>query len=341
MISLFSPNSGFAFERPLVALSAIIILPLALFLARRFGNRFTASVSIGPPGGAPFSVPFALERIMRFLRLLEYAGIILLFAVACGPVMRNAKTVWLNRGADIMFVLDISPSMAALDMDGSNRFEMARSLILSFAGRREADGIGLVGVGSDAAMLLPPTADRRVLEARLGELRIGELGEGTALGTGLALAAFHVEKSEAQRRAVVLISDGENNAGAVHPETAAAMVRDAGSSLWVIGIGTGGTVPIDFTDPFTRVRQTGMYDSRFDINTLKRISDAGNGNWIQAPSPDAFAQAFAVIDEEEMVVMRQGSVTETRYLHRLFLSLALGLLAGTRFVRRIFLGAWL
>ena len=338
----FAPaQAGFVFDRPLIAISAIAIIPLAAILARRLGSPFTAAVPLGPPGGVPFKVPFSLEKIIRFLRLLELCGVVLLFAGAAGPVVRTAETVWLNRGADIMFVMDISPSMAALDMGGASRFEVARGLLLDFAERRPADGIGLVGVGSDAALLIPPTMDRGVLASRLEDLQIGELGDATALGIGLAIAAYHIEQSAAPRRSVVLISDGENNAGAIHPETAAAMVRDAGASLWVIGIGTGGVVPIDFVDPFTRIRHTGMYDSAFDTESLRLIAEAGGGDWVIAPSVDAFASAFARIDERELVVLRPGTVIRARYLHPLFLSLALGLIAGVRLVRRLFLGAWL
>jgi len=332
---------GFGFERPVIALLALVIVPAALFLARRLGSPFTAAVPLGPPGGVPFRVPFSLEKIIRFLRFLEHCGLLLLFAAAAGPVMRTAETVWLNRGADVVFVIDISPSMAALDMGGANRFDVARGLLLEFSERRPADGIGLVGVGSDAALLIPPTMDRPMLRERLGELQIGELGDATAIGIGLAIAAYHIERSTAPRRAVILVSDGENNAGAIHPETAAAMVRDAGASLWVIGVGTGGIVPIDFTDPFTRIRHTGMYDSAFDTDTLRRIAEAGGGQWFLAPSVEAFAAAFARIDEQELVVLRPGTVTATRFLHPLFLALSLGLLAGTRFLRRFLLGAWL
>ncbi|MCL2600961.1 MAG: VWA domain-containing protein [Treponema sp.] len=341
MIPFLPAQTGFVFERPLLAASALVIIPLAMILARRLGSRFIAAVPLGPPGGVPFSVPFSLEKIIRFLRFLEFCGVLLLFAGVAGPVVRTAETVWLNRGADIMFVMDISPSMAALDMGGASRFSVARSLLLDFAERRPADGLGLVGVGNDAALLIPPTMDRGVFKSRLESLELGELGDGTALGIGLAVAAYHIERSTAPRRSVVLISDGENNAGAIHPETAAAMVRDAGASLWVIGIGTGGVVPIDFVDPFTRIRHTGMYDSAFDTESLRRISEAGDGEWIIAPSADAFASAFARIDDQEMVVLRPGTVTRNRYLHPLFLSLALGLVAGTRFIRRFFLGAWL
>jgi Ca-activated chloride channel family protein len=231
--------------------------------------------------------------------------------------------------------------MAAIDMDGSNRFNAARKLLKDFAERRPSDGIGLVAVGNDAALLLPPTTDRELLAARLENLRIGEMGNGTALGMGIAVAAYHLEKSKAPRRAVVLISDGENNAGAIHPETAAAMLKEINASLWVIGVGSGGEVPIDYVDPYTRMRRTGLIDSRYDRDALERIAASGGGTWIQAPSAAAFAAAFTRVDDQELLVRRSSTVMRKRPFHQPFIFAALVLVAASRFVRRFFLGAWL
>jgi len=328
-------------ERPLLAVAAVIIFPLAIMLAKKLGSPFTASVPLGPPGGTPFKPPYNPAWIIKTLYAAEYCGIFLLCVAAAGPVMRVSETVWLNRGADILFVLDISPSMAAVDMDGSNRFNAARKLLKDFAERRPSDGIGLVATGNDAALLLPPTTDRGLLAARLDNLRIGEMGNGTALGMGLAIAAYHLEKSKAPRRAAVLISDGENNAGAIHPETAAAMLKEINASLWVIGVGSGGEVPVDYVDPFTRMRRTGMIDSGYDRDALARIAASGGGTWIQAPSAGAFAAAFARVDEREALVRRSGAVTRKRPVHRPFIITALVLAAASGFLRRFFLGAWL
>jgi Ca-activated chloride channel family protein len=226
-------------------------------------------------------------------------------------------------------------------MDGSNRFNAACRLLKDFANRRPSDGIGLVVVGNDAALLLPPSTDRELLASRLENLRIGEMGNGTALGMGIAIAAYHLEKSKAPRRAAVLISDGENNAGAIHPETAAAMLKEVNASLWVIGVGSGGEVPIDYVDPNTHMRRAGLIDSQYDKEALIRISAAGGGTWIQAPSAGAFAAAFAAVDDQEMVVRMSSSVMRKRPLHQPFVIAALALVAASRFIRRFFLGAWL
>ena len=325
------------FDRPLLAAAAFIIIPLAAFAVSRLKNPFVAAIPLGAPGGVPFKAP-QMGGLVKLLKMLEFAGIFLLFVSAAGPNIKTAETVWLNRGADIIFVLDTSPSMAALDM-GKSRFNAARELLAEFAYRRPSDNIGLAAVGYDAALLVPPTADREALSLRLEQLKVGEFGDGTALGMGLAVAAYHLEKSNARRRVVALITDGENNAGAVHPETAASMLREMGVSFWVIGLGSAGEVPIDYVDPYTRVRRTGMFDSRFDIESLRRLSLSGGGTYIAAPSADAFTAAFSQLDEAEITVQRSRVINRRRSLSLHFLIPAVVLLAAVRFTRRNLLGA--
>ncbi|MDR1899233.1 MAG: VWA domain-containing protein [Treponema sp.] len=327
------------FDRPLFMAFLFALFPLILFLGSRLRPLMAMVVPLGPPGGVPFKPPFNLEILLKALRALEYGGVILLITAAGGPVIKTSETVWLDRGADILFVLDVSPSMAALDMEGSNRFDAARKLLEDFALRRPSDAIGLVAVGYDAGLLVPPSTDRRLLLSRLETLRIGELGDGTALGTGLALALFHLSLSAAPRKAVVLITDGENNAGAVRPETAAAMFPAGGVSLWVIGLGSGGDVPIDYVDPATRMRRTGTFNSRFNAESLRAISREAGGHYLSAASASGFAAAFARLDREELTVGRSGVIPRRRSCRVPFIFASLFLIAAARFVRVVFLGA--
>jgi Ca-activated chloride channel family protein len=332
---------NFGFERPLLAAAAFIVIPIYLYIAAKLKNPFAVSIPLGAPGGVPFKAPHNLSGLVKFLKVIECLGVFLLFLSAAGPAVKTTEVVWRHRGADILFVIDISPSMAALDMDGKNRFNTARELIIDFGEKRPGDCIGLVAVGNDAALLLPPTADREALHTRLEQLRIGELGDGTALGMGLAVAAFHLEKSAAPRRVTVLITDGENNAGAIHPETAAAMLRDMGISFWVIGVGSGGEVPIDYVDPFTKMRRTGIFDSHFDTGALRSLSFSGGGEYIPAQSKEAFAAAFAGIDDREMIIRRSITHSRNSSVVFQFLICAFALIAAARFIRRFLLGAWL
>jgi Ca-activated chloride channel family protein len=327
------------FERPLWIALGVLAVPLLLFLSRFFKSLLTLNLSFTPPGGIPFKPPFNPLFLIKILKTVELMGIFFLFVAAAGPRVVSVERVWLNRGAEILFVLDISPSMAGIDMGNLNRFEAARNLVFDFAKNRPSDAIGLVALGNDAALLLPPTVDRESLFSRLESLRIGELGDGTALGLGLAIAGLHLGKSAAPRRAVVLITDGENNAGAVHPETAAEVLGELGVSLWVIGVGSGGEIPINYVDPFTRMRRTGTFDSRFDPESLEAIARKGGGVYLAAPHGDAFSSAFSRIDREEMSIVRTGVHTKTEPFWNFFIIAALILLGTVRFIRRQILGA--
>ena len=326
------------FERPLFFLAAFIIIPGIFILARYLKPLFSLDLPLGPPGGIAFKSPVNIALLMKLLAALEIAGVFLLFTAAAGPRFVYSEIIWLSRGADIIFVMDISPSMAGMDMGGRNRYEAARILLKDFADQRPQDAMGLIAVGEDAALMIPLTTDRGSLHARLDTLELGEMGDGTALGTGLALAAFHMSRSQAPRRAVVLITDGENNAGSIHPETAAAMIGQMGVSLWVIGVGSWGEIPISYIDPVTRVRRTGIYDSRYDPDVLKGIADAAGGHWIHAPTANAFAAAFSRLDQEEMTIRRSGAVRREESLYGFFIIAAMLVLIVVRFIRRRVLG---
>lgn len=325
---------SFSFNRPILAAAAFVIIPLACLLLSRLKNPFTASIPLGSPGGIPFKPP-QMSGIVKLLKVLEALGIFLLFLSAAGPVVKTPVTILLNRGADIIFILDASPSMAALDMDGGSRFNTAKNLIRDFASRRPSDNIGLAAVGSEAVLLVPLTSDREAFNLRLDNMLAGEFGEDTALGMGIAVAASHLEKSNAKRKAAVLITDGENNAGAIHPETAAAMLRETGVSFWIIGIGQTGEVPIDYVDPFTKVRRSGRFDSRYDTESLRRLSLSGGGTFIYAPTADNFAAAFSQVDDAEMIVQISRVVKRSRSITLYFLIPAIILLVGVKFSRRL------
>ena len=331
---------NFSFDNPILAVLAFIIIPLAAYIYSRLNNPFVAAIPLGAPGGVPFKTS-QFGGIVKILKFLEITAVFLLFFSAADPSIKTSEIVWLNRGADIVFILDVSPSMAALDMDGKNRFDTGRNMIGEFAHNRPSDSIGLVAVGEDAALLLPPTSDREALNLRLERLQIGELGDGTALGMGIGVAAYHLEKSSAKRKIAVLITDGENNAGALHPETAADMLREIGVSFWVIAVGTAGEVPIDYVDPHTRIRRTGIFDSRYDTESLRRLSAAGGGTFISANSADLFSAAFSQIDSNEITVQRSRLISRMTSYSFQFLLCAIVMLAAVKIIRRYLLGAML
>ena len=330
-----------AFDRPWLLVPVIFLIPGILIFLKYRKPLFTLNIPLGPPGGISFKPPVNSGFLGRLVFFIEILGAASLLIAASGPHFSYTEILWLNRGADIIFVIDISPSMAALDMNGRSRFETSRDLVRDFALRRPSDSLGLAAVGEEAVLLVPLTTDRECFFNRLDSLFLGELGDGTALGMGLGIAAFHISRSAAPRRAVVLITDGENNAGSIHPETAAALIGELGVSFWVIGVGSSGEVPINYIDPVTRMRRTGTIESHFDAEALHNLALSGNGIWIPAASGDAFASAFAQLDHAEMTVRRSGTVQHREPFQFFFIAAGLSLVLLARFLRINVLGALL
>ena len=330
-----------AFERPIALLLGAVVFILSLILLRLFRGYLAVELPLGPPGGVHFKAPLGVDLAVRIIRIFELIGAFSLILAAAGPVSLRTRTVWLDRGADVLFVIDVSPSMSGIDMGGKNRFDAAGALVREFSAARPTDAIGLIAVGADAALLVPPTIDRNVLIGRLDQLTIAELGDGTALGTGLAVAALHLRSSRALRKAVVLITDGENNAGSVHPVSVAETLNSMGCSLWVVGVGTTGEVPIDYVDPQTKIRRTGSFDSRFDPESLRAVARAGGGSYLAAPSAQALAEAFAQVDSAEATVRRSRTFRTSIPRDGPLIGIGVALLLLARGLRRVVLGALL
>jgi Ca-activated chloride channel family protein len=326
------------FERPLFLLLAVLS-PFAIVLVRRFFKAaLTVKLSLGPHGGVLFKPPGSAGLGAKIVMAAEMAAVFLVLIAIANPMQVTTVPVYKERGADITFILDVSPSMAVLDINSADgqkisRFEAARLLILSFVDDHPAAAVGLVAVGEEAALLVPPTIDHELFRDRLQTLRIGELGDGTALGMGLSLAAFYLHNSLAPLRACVLVTDGENNAGPVHPETAAEALAAVDVSLFVIGIGSGGETMLDYVDPQTNRHRRGLYDSRYDTESLVRIAEHGDGAFLEARTGDELGRAFFSVSEGSLFPVHVETLHTTESEAGPFVIAALAVIALSFLIR--------
>ena len=291
------------FENPW-AFSFLLLIPVLYFL--RYLKLFkgvTFPLVLGDWNGEYFEWQRDIRRFFRFLmHLFGVCAFICVVIAYANPVVRHQKKIYSSRGADIIFVVDISPSMAARDIAGMSRLEAAKLAIHTLAGENKGDSLGLVAMARESALVVPPTMDRSSFFNRIDGLLIGELGDGTAIGTGLSCAVFHLEGSRAPRKSIVLITDGENNAGDINPYTAARLVEDKHISLYVLGIGTQGLVPLEYADPVTGHVYSGTLQSEYDGQALSKIAAVAGGNFFNIETLNALSVAFSSVSKSESIV---------------------------------------
>jgi len=317
-----------------------LMFPLLLwirFLWRKRGGRIVFPYRVW--GGDGFRPPGTWLRVVVVLsHILFWLGSAILITALAGPEITEREEVYLSRGIDIMIVLDQSPSMGARDFPPVNRFDTARDMIRRFIDGRTGDSIGLVTFGSDAVLRSPPTADYTWLSERLDELVLRDLGDDTAIGMGLAVAVLHLADSNAPDKIILLLTDGDDNAGEIRPEMAAKLAGDQGIKIYSIGIGSEGEVPIELTDPDTGAITRGTIRTHFDETQLRLLSAATGGGYWRASSPGALETVFQAVDSLESVERRVTVRVTSRPLHRNLIILGALLVSMGYLIRKLILG---
>ena len=282
----------------------LFFIPL-LFLFRKIGLFVKPAfpIILSDWQGSSFKWSGKFLRIFSFFKsFLLFAGYVFVVIAFADPVIHHEERVYSSRGNDIMFVLDASPSMAAKDMDGGTRFDAAKKVIQYLLSQNSGSSYGLVGMSSEAVLAVPPTTDISTFMERLNSLSIGSLGEGSAIGTGLSMAVYHLSVSAAPGKCIILLTDGENNAGSVHPETAAELALEYGITIYSVGVGTRGNVPLEYTNPVTGKVSSGFLDSGFDTAPLQRLSAITGGRYFNGSTVNELSVALNNIANQEKVV---------------------------------------
>ncbi|MDC7234525.1 MAG: VWA domain-containing protein [Spirochaetales bacterium] len=326
------------FESP-AYLFLLVLLPVFMYL-RHFSPAFSRTVRVSAAVWRKGLVPVR-QRVLKFFLILSavffWLGILLMGLALGGPALSIHEKVHLNKGADIVFVLDQSPSMAARDFPPETRLDAAVNMVRFFVSARKNDAVGLVGFGEEAILKVPPTTDYNSFIRRLEESQIMELGEGTAIGMGLAVAILHLSESSADQRVIILITDGDNNAGEIQPLAAASMAAQMGIRIYTIGIGNEGEIPFEFKNPVDGKILSGVLNSRFDEELLQELAEVTEGSFFKATSPGTLESVFRSIDSLEIIEERVRIQVKTIPLYRLFIFAALVLIMIDLLFRKIFL----
>lgn len=280
----------------------LLLLPLAAWLKGRRGQ----------PAAFVYSSTQLLRGVQDitksnaggFLAALRWLALALFIIALSQPRLTKYDTTKATAsGVDIVVAFDLSGSMAAEDFEIKgqrvNRVVMAKDVLQKFIAQRRSDRIGLVAFGTQAYIASPITLDHDFLLKNLERMDLNTInGNQTAIGSALSTAVNRLRELKSKSKIVILMTDGQNNAGKVAPLTAAEAAQALGVKCYTIGVGTRGQAPMPATDMFGR-RGYQMVAVDIDEDTLTKISDMTGGKYFRADNADKFEAIYSEIDKLE------------------------------------------
>jgi Ca-activated chloride channel family protein len=263
------------------------LIPLFLFLKWVFRSHKRQTLILTLPKK---STSKGLSVKFRFLVPATFmCGVACLVLALARPQLSGESTDSLTAGVDIAIAIDISDSMLAEDLK-PNRLEAAKGMALRFIEGRTTDRIALVAFAGETATLSPLTTDYTALKEYLASINTNIIRtSGTALGMALSSCVNKLRDVAGKSRIAIIISDGDNTAGTIPPETAVELAKSFGVRVYTIAIGKPGS------------------EEGVDEKTLRMLAGGPNGRFFKAADNSSLSKIFDEIDHLEKTISESAS----------------------------------
>lgn len=313
------------------------LLPAAIGLVV-LTRAHPGAVLLSTADWAASAAPSMRARLLWVPDGLRALSLCVLVIAAAGPRVPERDERISTDAVALQLVVDRSGSMeepAELDGRQMTRLDAVKRIVAEFvAGNgedlpgRPDDLIGLMVFGSYADTIAPLSREHGALLERLERVEIpaAQAERGTAIGDALALAAARLQATEAGLRraegdtfsldskAIVLLTDGENTAGARLPLEAAEIAADWGIRVYIVGIRGG----VSRTFGGLRLPAGQSINER----ELARAAEMTGGAFWAVDRLDTLRAVYAEIDELERTEIEIGTSTRYRELYRPWIVLA-------------------
>ncbi len=320
------------FESPW-ALLIILLIPLFVWLQAR--HRGKGSLMFSTTLNAARAGRSLRQRLLVLPLFLRLAALILMAVALARPQQGKEQVRDLSKGIAIEMVVDRSGSMRAeMEYEGQQltRLEVVKKVFQQFVsgdGRtlkgRSHDLIGMIAFARYADTVCPLTLAHGALAHFLENVQLVQRRseDGTAIGDAVALAAARLKNAEEQlvqqsgeaegqdnyeikSKIIILLTDGENNAGKRSVEEAAKLAAEWGIKVYAIGIGGDESV-FDMQTIFGRFKSA--MRGGFDDSTLKQIAAITGGFYRSANDAESLRAIYHEIDQ-----MERTEIESVRYM---------------------------
>ena len=274
-----------------------------------------------------------------WLSVLRYLVLASCIVAMARPQKVDSTTQVQESGIDLMLAIDLSPSMEALDYhkDGQDlsRVQVVRETVGKFIQARPNDRIGMVAFAGEAYLMSPLTLDHDWLFQNLDRVHIGQVEDGTAIGSAIADGINRLRDRSSKSKVLILLTDGDSNCGKISPPTAAEAAKALGIKLYAIGAGTNGMAPVPVFDEGTekpKLDDNGqpvyeMEPVSFNEEGLKNVARIADGHFYRAADTESMTNIFQEIDKLEKSKMQYTKTREYSDLFPWFLTAGFALVA--------------
>ncbi len=246
--------------------------------------------------------------------VLRVAAVVFMIVALARPRSAERTSTANTEGIDIVLAVDVSGSMLARDFQ-PDRIGAAKEMAGEFISHRVGDRIGIVAFAGEAYTQSPLTTDQGTLQTLLARLRSGIIDDGTAIGNGLATAINRLRESDAKSKVIILMTDGENNAGQIAPATAAEIAAEQSIRVYTIGVGSRGTAPYPAQDIFGNITFVPM-KVEFNEDILRQIASTTGGRYFRATDNQTLRAIYDEINtlEKSKVEISEYTTYTEEYL---------------------------
>ena len=288
----------------------LLIIPFGVFLAQTvFRGAFARRINYSM---ARLKVQQASLRVLctRWLPLTLYTVALILMTVALARPVRIDRTVLPpSEGIDIILLMDVSASMQKQDFYPS-RFVAAQQTAARFISKRVSDRIGVVAFAKAAMLQAPLTLDHDALQEYISSLYLGMVDPNyTAIGDALGVAANHLKDSKAKSKVIILLTDGDSNAGAIEPLMAAKAAAAYGIRVYTVG-----TASAPGSNPYSNQAD------EINEGLMMEIAELTGGKYYRANNESELTKIYDTINELEKTEFSPSStVSRTDYFQPVLL----------------------
>ena len=310
----------------------LVLLLVPLVAWRLFAKRRKTAVRFSSVGLAKQIKPTLRQRMTWLPPALTIAAVVFLIIGIARPREGREQTVVDSEGIAIEMVVDRSGSMQAMDFQIDGEHVDRLTAIKNVAGKfvagagdlkgRFNDLVGLITFAGYADSQTPPTLDHAFLVSQLNQAEIvtNRSEDGTAIGDAVSLAVEKLtaldqrQKEKVKSKVIILLTDGENNAGSLEPVQAAELAQTMGIKVYTIGVGTKGQAPVPVTDRFTGRKKIHWMPVNIDEATLEKVAATTGGKYFRATDTDSLEKIYAEIDELEKTKVEARHFVDYREL---------------------------